>query len=119
VVFKGSFQAGAARGPSSHPSSPSAHPTSALVAGAQGGLTLGPDGGVLGAGFCSLGMHKLRNFYFRRHRLQFEVLQIDHFRTHISRMSSDEIVWQVINQQFCSFKLKYVLPSDSSARNQN
>lgn len=22
-------------------------------------------------------------------------------------MSSDEIVWQVINQQFCSFKLKY------------
>ena len=23
-------------------------------------------------------------------------------------MSSDEIVWQVINQQFCSFKLKYV-----------
>lgn len=26
------------------------------------------------------------------------------------KMSSDEIVWQVINQQFCSFKLKYVLP---------
>jgi hypothetical protein len=24
-------------------------------------------------------------------------------------MSSDEIVWQVINQQFCSFKLKYVI----------
>ena len=22
-------------------------------------------------------------------------------------MASDEIVWQVINQQFCSFKLKY------------
>lgn len=24
-------------------------------------------------------------------------------------MASDEIVWQVINQQFCSFKLKYAL----------
>lgn len=24
-------------------------------------------------------------------------------------MASDEIVWQVINQQFCSFKLKYVI----------
>lgn len=24
-----------------------------------------------------------------------------------SKMSSDEIVWQVINQQFCSYKLKY------------
>lgn len=23
-------------------------------------------------------------------------------------MASDEIVWQVINQQFCAFKLKYV-----------
>lgn len=27
----------------------------------------------------------------------------------IGAMASDEIVWQVINQQFCSFKLKYVL----------
>lgn len=25
-------------------------------------------------------------------------------------MSSDEIVWQVINQQFCSYKLKYAQP---------
>lgn len=24
-------------------------------------------------------------------------------------MASDEIIWQIINQQFCSFKLKYVL----------
>jgi len=23
-------------------------------------------------------------------------------------MASDEIVWQIINQQFCAFKLKYV-----------
>lgn len=23
---------------------------------------------------------------------------------------SDEIIWQIINQQFCSFKLKYVSP---------
>lgn len=23
-------------------------------------------------------------------------------------MASDEIIWQIINQQFCSFKLKYV-----------
>jgi hypothetical protein len=35
----------------------------------------------------------------------------------VSRMSSDEIVWQVINQQFCSFKLKYVLPPALSANN--
>jgi hypothetical protein len=27
-----------------------------------------------------------------------------------SIMSSDEIVWQVINQQFCSFKIKYISP---------
>lgn len=24
-------------------------------------------------------------------------------------MASDEIVWQIINQQFCSFKLKYAV----------
>jgi hypothetical protein len=29
----------------------------------------------------------------------------------IITMSSDEIVWQVINQQFCSFKLRFVLPA--------
>ena len=27
---------------------------------------------------------------------------------HSHKMASDEIVWQVINQQFCSFKLKYI-----------
>ena len=26
-------------------------------------------------------------------------------------MASDEIVWQIINQQFCAFKLKCVPPS--------
>lgn len=31
-------------------------------------------------------------------------------------MASDEIVWQVINQQFCSFKLKFVAPRHSSQR---
>lgn len=25
-------------------------------------------------------------------------------------MASDEIIWQIINQQFCAFKLKYVPP---------
>jgi hypothetical protein len=35
--------------------SPSAHPTSALVARAQGGITLGPEEGELDADFCSLG----------------------------------------------------------------
>lgn len=29
-------------------------------------------------------------------------------------MASDEIVWQIINQQFCSFKLKYTFPSPPS-----
>ena len=26
-------------------------------------------------------------------------------------MASDDIVWQIINQQFCSFKLKYIPPN--------
>lgn len=34
-------------------------------------------------------------------------------------MSSDEIVWQVINQQFCSFKLKFVPPASSSFTTNN
>jgi hypothetical protein len=47
------FQANAAP---SHPGSPSAYPAPALVAHSQGGLTLGPGGGVeLAAVFCSLG----------------------------------------------------------------
>ena len=40
---------------SSHPGSASAHPTPALVARAQGGLTLGLERGELGADFTSLG----------------------------------------------------------------
>lgn len=29
-------------------------------------------------------------------------------------MASDEIVWQIINQQFCSYKLKYEMSNSSS-----
>ena len=28
-------------------------------------------------------------------------------------MASDEIVWQIINQQFCAFKLKYAHTTSS------
>jgi hypothetical protein len=38
------------------PGSPPAHPTPALVAHAQGGLTLGPERGELAADSCHLGM---------------------------------------------------------------
>jgi hypothetical protein len=37
------------------PTQPSAHPAPALVAHAQGGITLGPGEGELDADFCSLG----------------------------------------------------------------
>jgi hypothetical protein len=37
------------------PAQHSAHPTPALVARTQGGLTLGPDGGELDVDFCKLG----------------------------------------------------------------
>jgi hypothetical protein len=40
--------------------SPSAHPNSGatVVARAQGGLTLGPEGGELGADFCQFGIRE-------------------------------------------------------------
>jgi len=40
------------------PGSPPAHPTPALVALAQGGLTLGPEQGELAADFWSLGTYR-------------------------------------------------------------
>lgn len=43
-----------------------------------------------------------------------DCLSIPKLHTSSLNMSSDEIVWQVINQQFCSFKLKLV-PSASSS----
>jgi hypothetical protein len=41
--------------PLSHPGSASAHPTPALLSRAQGGITLGPEQGELGADFTHLG----------------------------------------------------------------
>lgn len=31
-------------------------------------------------------------------------------------MASDEIVWNIINQQFCAFKIKYALPHHRRVR---
>merc|ERR1711939_760433 len=36
-----------------------------------------------------------------------------------TKMSSDEIVWQVINQQFCSFKLKLTTKEQNFCRNEH
>merc|ERR1712000_331449 len=36
-----------------------------------------------------------------------------------TKMSSDEIVWQVINQQFCSFKLKLATKEQNFCRNEH
>ena len=58
TAFCGLIEKGEARSRSRRfSSSPPPHPTPALVARAQGGLTLGPEGGELGADFFYLGRH--------------------------------------------------------------
>jgi hypothetical protein len=49
----------------SHTGSASAHPAPALVVDGQGGINLGPDGGELGADFCSLGIKTAVGFTAR------------------------------------------------------